>query len=139
MLEIIQVGTVRAYPPRITSFTKTFWNALRDGRMLTTQCEACHAYTFPPKGFCPHCWSRKMRWTELSGRGRLYSTTTVHVAPAAFKSQAPYRVGIVDLEEGPRIAVGIWGEGLVAIDSAVELVVLDYTDGPLFAARVATS
>lgn len=139
MLEIIQVGAVRAYPPRITSLTKTFWNALRDGRMLTTQCEACHAYTFPPKGFCPHCWSRKMRWTELSGRGRLYSTTTVHAAPAAFKSQAPYRVGIVDLEEGPRIAVGIWGEGLVAIDSAVELVVLDYTDGPLFAARVATS
>jgi uncharacterized OB-fold protein len=135
MLEIVKVAGMRAYPPRATAFTQTFWNALRDGRLLTTQCETCHAHTFPPKEFCPHCWARQMRWIDLSGQGRLYAATTVHAAPAAFRQQAPYRVGIVDLKEGPRIAVGLWGATPPPLDAPVELIVLDYDDGPLFAAR----
>jgi uncharacterized protein len=135
MLEILDVDGPRAYPPRVTPFTRTFWDALRDGRLCTTRCDACHLHTFPPKAFCPHCWSRKVSWTDLSGRGTLYSCTTVHAAPAAFRQQAPYRVGIVDLEEGPRIAVGIWGDAPVTLDGAVEIVVLNHSDGPLFAAR----
>lgn len=135
MLEIVKITGTRAYPPRVTRFTKTFWDALREGRLITTQCEACHAHTFPPKEFCPHCWNRKMNWVDLSGRGKLYSTTTVHAAPAVFKHQAPYRVGIVDLVEGPRIAVGFWGDTAPAIDAPVELIVLDYEDGPLFMGR----
>jgi len=137
MLKIVQVDSARPYPPRITAFTRTFWDALREGRLLTTECEACHAYTFPPKAFCPHCWGRDMRWSALSGRGRLYSSTSVHAAPAAFRQQAPYRVGIVDLVEGPRIAVGLWGEPPPALDAPVQIIVLDYTDGPLFVAESA--
>ncbi|RAR59270.1 hypothetical protein C7401_111120 [Paraburkholderia unamae] len=139
MLDTIVIDQPRAYAPRVTAFTRPFWDALRDGQLRTTRCEACSAYTFPPKPFCPHCWSRDVRWTELSGRGTLYSATTVHAAPAAFRELAPYRVGIVDLEEGPRIAVALWGDGPFALDSPVEIVVLDHADGPLFAARHASS
>jgi uncharacterized OB-fold protein len=135
MLEIFTVDGPRAYPPRVTAFTRTFWDALSDGQFRTTRCDACHGYTFPPKPFCPHCWSRSVSWAELSGRGRLYSATRVHAAPAAFRADAPYRVGIVDLEEGPRIAVRIWDHDAIALDAPVQIVALRYEDGPLFAAR----
>ena len=41
-----------------------------------------------------------------------------------------------DLDEGLRIATRIVGETTPALDSAVELVVLRYTDGPLYGVRV---
>jgi len=74
-------------------------------------------------------------WIELSGRGKLYAQTVVHAAPSVFRDEAPYRVGIVDLEEGVRIATRIVSEETPELDHPVEIVVLNYTDGPLFAAR----
>ena len=135
MLEIIPVDGPRAYPPRVTAFTRRFWHDLQDGRFTTTRCDDCRRFTFPPKPFCPHCWSRRVSWAELSGRGRLYAATTIHAAPAAFRGEAPYRVGIVDLEEGLRLATRLWGDGPAPLDGAVRIVALCHEDGALFAAR----
>jgi uncharacterized OB-fold protein len=129
------VDRARSYPPRETEFTRRFWSALSERRFETTRCEDCTLPSFPPKPFCPHCWSRKIGWFALSGRGRLYSQTVIHAAPAAFRDEAPYRVGLVDLDEGLRIATRVMGEPPPHIDGAVEIVVLAYSDGPLFAAR----
>ncbi len=71
----------------------------------------------------------------LSGRGKLYSQTVVHAAPAVFQDEVPYRVGIVDLDEGVRIATRVLSEREPALDAVVEIVVLNYRDGPLFGAR----
>jgi hypothetical protein len=57
--------------------------------------------------------------------------------PAAFAAEAPIRNGIIDLEEGLRIAARILGAP--ALDAAVECVVLRYADGPLFAFRAVAS
>lgn len=134
-LEILHVDRVRAYPPRVTEFTRRFWDAIAEGRLETTVCEDCRKLTFPPKTFCPHCWSTKVRWTALSGRGTLYSQTMIHAAPAIFREEAPYRVGIVDLEEGLRIATKVLSDAAPALDTPVQIVTLLYKDGPLFAAR----
>ena len=71
----------------------------------------------------------------LSGRGKLYSQTLVHAAPAVFQDEVPYRVGIVDLNEGVRIATRVLADIEPKLDTAVEIVVLSYQDGPLFAVR----
>ncbi|MDP6344819.1 MAG: OB-fold domain-containing protein [Alphaproteobacteria bacterium] len=135
-LEIVKVDGARPYPPRVSEFTQTFWQALADGRLITTRGVEDGRLTFPPKPFCPHSWSDRVEWVELSGRGRLYSQTVVHAAPAAFAAEAPYRVGIVDLDEGLRIATRILDDGAAPVlDGPVEIVVLAYDDGPLFAAR----
>jgi uncharacterized OB-fold protein len=39
----------------------------------------------------------------LSGRGKVYSYTTVFDAPAGFGEFAPYPVALVQLEEGPMV------------------------------------
>ncbi len=91
-----------AYPPRITPFTKPFWDGLRERRFTTTICENCSHVTFPPKPVCPACWSEKVDWVELKGTGVLRSFTEICAAPLAFAKEAPYIVGLVDLDEGIR-------------------------------------
>ncbi|KQX95847.1 Zn-ribbon domain-containing OB-fold protein [Variovorax sp. Root473] len=139
-LSHVDMETARAYPPRVSAFTQTFWNALGEGRWITTCCKGCGRSTFPPKPVCPHCWSPDVQWTELSTRGTLYSWTRVHAAPAVFGAEAPYAVGIVDLSDGVRLAcrlVETQGQPL-RVDQPVEMLVLRYSDGPLFAARPAS-
>jgi uncharacterized OB-fold protein len=135
MLASQTIDRARAFPPRMTEFTQRFWQGLASGDFQTTRCDDCERLTFPPKPFCPHCWSERVRWVPLSGRGKLYSQTVVHAAPMVFQDEVPYRVGIVDLDEGLRIATRVLAEAEPKLDTAVEIVVLHYRDGPLFAAR----
>jgi len=135
-LEAIEVAGKRAYPPRVSQFTRTFWEALVDRRFVTTHCLACTKATFPPKPFCPHCWSNQVEWRPLSPRGVVYSSTVMHAVPAHFRHEAPYRVAIVDLDDGIRIATRLLGnDSGFAVGKRVEIVVLAYEDGPLFAAK----
>ena len=91
-----------AYPPRVTEFTRPFWDGLREGRFQTTRCTVCHHITFPPKPICPECWSEAVEWVDLRGVGSLRSYTEVHAAPAIFAAEVPYVLAIVDLDEGVR-------------------------------------
>ncbi|MAY75399.1 MAG: DNA-binding protein [Phycisphaerae bacterium] len=132
-LDLIDLEQERAYPPRQSDFTKPFWDNLTRGIFTTTRCDSCNRPSFPPKPICPHCWTDQVSWIELEGAGTLYSKTTVHAGPAAFVRDLPYSVGIIDLDEGLRIAARIIGD--VNIGDRVELVVLSYIDGPLYAAK----
>jgi len=91
-----------AYPPRIMPFTEPFWAGLRDNRFTTTACADCGHMTFPPKPVCPDCWSENVQWKDLKGFGILRSFTEVAIAPLAFAKEAPYVLGLVDLDEGIR-------------------------------------
>lgn len=138
-LELIDVAGRRSYPPRMSRFTEPFWSGLAEGRWQTTCCEACGKFTFPPKPVCPHCWSDRMQWQELSSRGTLYSWTRVHSAPKVFLAEAPYTVCIVDLDIGLRIATRMIERDGVSFQCGMpmQLVVLRFEDGPLFASRPA--
>lgn len=131
------VALPRSYPPRESDFTQTFWQGLSQGTWQTSCCEACNKLTFPPKPVCPHCWSKNVKWVPLGQLGKLYSWTRIHAAPAAFAAETPYAVGIVDLAEGIRLACRLDDSNgtALAIGQPVEMFVLMYEDGPLFAAR----
>jgi uncharacterized OB-fold protein len=138
-LEMIDVPRKQAYPARVTEFTLPFWEALGNGRFRSTTCNACGKLTFPPKPVCPHCWSGDLRWSDVTPRGVLYSWTRVHAAPTAFKEDAPYSVAIVDLEQGVRIACRLMERADIdpVPGMLMEIIVLRYQDGPMFAARPA--
>lgn len=105
---------------------------------MTTRCAACGKLTFPPKQYCPNCWSDEMNWVELSGHGTLYARTTIHAAATQFREQVPFNVGIVDLQEGIRLVTGLIDEPVkIKNDAAIMLVILSYDDGLLFAAKPA--
>lgn len=136
-LSQLPIDSDRAYPPRLSEFTTTFWSALGEGRWVTTRCLNCSRQTFPPRPVCPHCWSPDVEWSDLGTRGTLYSWTRIHAAPAVFAGEAPYAVGIVDLEDGIRLACRLVEreEAPLRVGQPVEMLVLRYRDGPLFGAR----
>lgn len=49
----------------------------------------------------------KMKNVKLSGKGKVVTYTVIHVAPEQFEGQAPYPIGIIQLDEGPRITAQI--------------------------------
>ncbi len=139
-MPILQRAGRRPFPPRVSAFTRPFWDALSDGRLMTTSCARCQRLSFPPKPVCRECWSQDFTWRALEPRGVLYSFTRVHVVPRAFVADGLYDIGIVDLTDGVRLMCRLMGDATqFAPDASVEMMVLTYDDGPLFAARPVAS
>ena len=66
-------------------------------------CEHCDAKVFPPRDICPTCGEEAKTLYSFSGRGEVYSYTTVMEAPAGFEDSAPYTVAMIKLDEGPLV------------------------------------
>jgi uncharacterized OB-fold protein len=133
----LQMTGNRPFAPRVSAFTRPFWDALGEGRLTSTRCQQCGIVSFPPRNLCRVCWSRDVAWLDLATHGALYSFTRVHVAPGAFRGDTPYAIGIVDLHQGPRLMCRMIGEvDTQHLDGPVEMLVLQYQDGPLFGAQV---
>lgn len=67
-------------------------------------CPHCHGKIFPPRDICPECGEDARTLYSFSGRGEVYSFTTVNQAPAGHEENAPYTVALVQLEEGPMVS-----------------------------------
>ncbi len=66
-------------------------------------CAACSAVWYFARPFCPHCGAPDPGTRQGSGRGRVYAVTTVARAPSeALRALAPYRLALVDMDEGFR-------------------------------------
>ena len=94
--------------PTIEEESRPFWDAAREGKFLIRRCEACHAAHHYPRPFCPVCWSGDVVWEQASGRGTLYTYSTIFVNDLPpFGERLPYVAAAVDLEEGPRVMTNI--------------------------------
>lgn len=70
---------------------------LAEGRFAIQRCDACGGHQFPPALLCQACGSPALVFTDASGAGEIYSTTTVRARDGA------RNVAIVELAEGPRM------------------------------------
>ncbi len=66
-------------------------------------CPSCELKIFPPRDICPDCGNEARTIFQFSGRGEVYSHTTVYQAPAGHTENSPYPLAIVRLEEGPLV------------------------------------
>ena len=82
---------------------------IEESKFRAYQCVACGNVIAPPTGSCYSCGSSEMKWTNVSGKGKLVAFTVIHVAPDEFQEEAPYFVAIVELEEGTRISARLLG------------------------------
>lgn len=80
---------------------KPYWEAAREGRLLTKKCNACSEVHHFPRPRCPFCGSADTQWITASGKGKIYSFT---IERRGSRASAP---AIVELEEGPRIITSI--------------------------------
>lgn len=127
------MSTVAEMPVPVPSpATAQFWAAARDGRLMMPRCDACGQFSFPPPLACPHCDCEQMSWTEMSGRGTVFSYVVYHrVYHPAFKDKVPYVVAVIALDEGPRLISNIIGVPLdeVRCDMPVKVVFEEVRDG----------
>ena len=87
-------------------------------------CPHCDAKLFPPRDVCPECGGEARNLYQFSGRGEVYSYTTIYEPPAGYEESAPYTVALVKLEEGPLVTAQLTdlGEEPVQIGTPVEMV-----------------
>lgn len=79
-----------------------FMKYLEQGKIMGSKCKNCNRIYFPPRADCD-CISGKPEWIELSGNCRLITFTIVHFAPASFRYDVPYVLGVAQFEEGPTV------------------------------------
>ena len=101
------------------------WRSRRQRYSLVGErCEHCHNAIFPPRDVCPHCAEPAQKEFALSGRGTVYSYTTVYAPPAGFEAYAPYPVALVRLDDGPMVTAQLTdvAPSEVSIGMPVEMV-----------------
>jgi uncharacterized OB-fold protein len=80
--------------------TAGFWDAARRRELAVCACRDCAAVLHMPRARCRSCGSWNVGWRTLSGRGRLYSWTTVeHQVHPAYPT--PYTLVLVEPEDAP--------------------------------------
>ena len=87
-------------------------------------CPHCEAKLFPPRDVCPECGQDAKTVYAFSGRGEVYSFTTIYDAPAGYEENVPYTVALIKLEEGPLVTAQLTdlGDQPVEIGAPVEMV-----------------
>ncbi|MFF1411467.1 Zn-ribbon domain-containing OB-fold protein [Streptomyces sp. NPDC058289] len=98
--------------PEIDDFTRPYWDAAAEGRLLLRRCGECGKAHHYPREFCPACWAGEDRvtWETASGRATLYTWSVIHrndLPP--FGERVPYVAAVVDLAEGPRMMTEVVG------------------------------
>ncbi|MEW2271725.1 nucleic acid-binding protein [Streptomyces sp. SID685] len=119
--------------PEADAFTRPYWAAAADGRLLIRRCAACGRAHHYPREFCPHCWSEDVTWEQATGRATLYTWSTVHrndLPP--FSDRTPYIAAVVGLAEGPRMMTQVVDAEEAELSAGMPLRVA-FTDGkPVF-------
>lgn len=110
--------------PRITAFSRPFWDGCAAGELRVQRCRDCGAAQLPPLARCRACGGEALAWQAVEARGELHSFTVVHRAPSdAFRAGVPYVLALVDIAPGARLLMHVTGcdPQAVAIGMALEI------------------
>lgn len=113
-------------------YTRTWWDAAADGRLLVVRCRACGEAHYYPRPFCPRCGADDVSWEQSSGRATLYTWSVVHQNDLPpFRDLVPYVAAVVDLEEGPRMMTRVVDADVEALrmGMALEVAFEELADG----------
>ncbi len=72
-------------------------------RLEANKCKKCGFVSFPPRLICPKCQNREFEEAKLAEKGKVLTFTVIRVPPRQFIDQAPYAVGIVELDDGVKL------------------------------------
>lgn len=118
--------------PKPTPETKPYWEAAKRRVLAIQRCGDCATHFFYPRPMCPSCLSRNVHWIDAKGTGRLHTFVINHRPPRKFPLPGPIVIGIVELDEGPRLLTQIVDvkpdPENVRCDMPVEVVFDDITD-----------
>jgi uncharacterized OB-fold protein len=88
--------------PILTDDNHLFWEAAKEGKLVTQKCGNCGRLRHPPRPMCPACHSLVFEMSQLVGTGVVYSYSFLH-HPQNPAFDYPVIAALVDLDEGVRI------------------------------------
>lgn len=107
---------------RPASFSKPYWDATREKKLLIQYCPRTQQYQFFPRPVSIFTGRRELEWREVSGHGRVFSYTIATLGLGPFRGHEPYIVALVELDEGVQIMANIVECELDAIRIGMEVV-----------------
>lgn len=94
--------------PVPTKWSKPFWDAARQHKLVLKKCKSCGNIDHPPYLYCTDCGSDDHEWIDAKGRATLYTwAINEYMVPFPFWDDMPYVVAMLDLPEGPRMISNI--------------------------------
>ena len=114
--------------PESKALTAPYWEAAKRHELVCQRCTQCGNWLFYPREQCPVCFSQKLEYAPVSGRGRVFAFTIVsQPADRAFEADVPYVYAIIQLDEGVRLPTNIVGcpPDSVSVDMPVKVVFED--------------
>jgi uncharacterized OB-fold protein len=101
---IMSEDAARKPLPAPDADTAIFWRGLREGHLLLQHCTDCRHVQYYQQATCRACGGEHLSHRPASGRATVHSFSVVHRAPGpAFRTDVPYAVLLVELDEGPRM------------------------------------
>ena len=94
-------------PPRPSSFSRPFWEATREKKLLLQYCKRTGQYQFFPRPTSLFTGRRELEWREVSGHGKIFTYTVAHRGPGHFHGHEPYLIATVTLDEGVNVIANL--------------------------------
>src|SRR5262245_58726309 len=103
MTQLNDTLSVTREPPRPRTFSKAYWDATRDKRLLVQYDKRSGKYQCFPRANSMYDARREAEWREESAKGQVFSYTIAHRARPPFQSHEPFAIGLVTLDEGVNV------------------------------------
>lgn len=82
--------------------TVGYWEAARSHVLAVQRCKDCGTSSFPPWACCRHCNSMDLEWAPTSGKGTIFTWTTVYRSTRPeFADDVPFTLAVVELDDVP--------------------------------------
>src|SRR5712691_7555214 len=115
MTQLNDTLNVSREPPKPRSFSKAYWDATREKRLIAQYDKRSGKYQFFPRPTSIYDGHRDLEWREVSGKGEIFSFTIAHRARPPFQGHEPFAIGLVTLDEGVNVMANLVHCGLEKI------------------------
>jgi len=109
-MAVQQPGGTRPLPQLTELDTAAFWRGTQTQEFRYQQCTNCDTVVWFPRRHCTGCLEVQLEWRVSAGQGSIYSFSIIRQSyHPFFRTQVPYVVAYVDLDEGPRFLTNVVG------------------------------
>lgn len=84
-------------------FSRPFWEATREKKLIVQFCRRTGQYQFYPRPTSIFTGRRDIEWREVSGHGEVFSFTIARRGRGPFRGHEPYVIATVTLEVGVNV------------------------------------
>ncbi len=76
-------------------------------RLEAARCNKCEKVFFPPRLICSKCHGREFTRFNMKPTGKVVTHTVIRTPSDEFSGEAPFALGIVELDDGARLTTQI--------------------------------